>query len=33
MGLVKITKAMNAPKDGAKQQPYFGCIAVREELK
>lgn len=27
-GLFTITKAMMAPKDGAKQQPYFGCIAT-----
>jgi len=26
LGLVEITEAMNAPKDGAKKQPYFGCI-------
>ena len=26
-GLVTITKAMNAPKDGSKRQPYFGAIA------
>ena len=29
-GLVKIVRAMNAPRDGAKQQPYFGCIAVNK---
>lgn len=26
LGLVKIVKAMGAPKDGSKRQPYFGCI-------
>lgn len=25
-GLVKITRPMNAPKDGAAKQPYFGAI-------
>ena len=24
--LITITKAMNAPKDGAAQQPYYGAI-------
>ena len=33
MGLVKIVPAMNAPKDGAKRQPYFGCIAIAKKLK
>ena len=28
-GLVSICKAMDPPKDGAKQQPYFGCIAKK----
>lgn len=26
LGLVNICEAMQAPKDGAKRQPYFGCI-------
>lgn len=26
LGLVDICPAMNAPADGAKRQPYFGCI-------
>lgn len=26
LGLVNICPAMNAPKDAAKRQPYFGCI-------
>jgi hypothetical protein len=26
LGLVDICEAMQAPKDGAKRQPYFGCI-------
>ena len=25
-GLVSITRAQDAPKDGARRQPYFGCI-------
>lgn len=26
LGLVDIVPAQNAPEDGAKRQPYFGCI-------
>lgn len=29
-GLVTITKAMNAPKDGRARQPYFGAISKAE---
>ena len=32
-GLVTVTKAMNAPEDGAKQQPYFGAILTLAGLK
>lgn len=35
-GLVDCVPAQQAPKDGAKRQPYFGCIATkkgRKELK
>mgnify|MGYP001563052022 CR=1 FL=1 len=31
--LITITKATNAPKDGAKQQPYFGAILTPTGLK
>ncbi len=27
-GLVRVTRAKDAPKDGAAQQPYFGCVAT-----
>ena len=27
--LVEITEPMSAPKDGAKQQPYFGAILTK----
>ncbi len=29
LGLVAIVEAMQAPKDEAKRQPYFGCIITR----
>jgi hypothetical protein len=32
-GLVTITKAMQAPSDGAKQQPYFGAILTNAGRK
>lgn len=32
VGLFEITDAMDAPKDGAKQQPYFGAIATDEGI-
>ena len=31
--LVTITKAMNAPEDGAQRQPYFGAILTPAGLK
>lgn len=32
VGLFQITDAMDAPADGAKQQPYFGAIATDEGI-
>jgi len=32
-GLVECGEAMNAPQDGAKQQPYFGCILTPKGRK
>ncbi len=30
LGLVTIVEAMQAPADGVKRQPYFGCITTKD---